>query len=443
MFKKLILILTIALIPASLLLADSNNSSSPWLRSGTATYYSNGVVGIGTTSAIANNTNSKLNIYAPTGNAFFTLKAGNTAGGSQNRFISDDAVATANVILLNSAAAGTIYSNQPYQFGLTNNGSGGIKLDSTSASGNLYFATNSTERMRINSVGNIGIGTSAPISVLDVTGQVRSSGAIRSNGMNTADNSYTIIQNQGAYTEIFDAVGNSIIKIPSSGNVGIGSTTPGAKLDVQGTIRATGYSGVPFVPQNIQVFTTSGTWTRPAGVNNVYVKAWGAGGSGGGGDSAVVTRRGGGGGGGGYAEGIIAVTGNVTVTVGTGGTGSSGSQGAGSNGGNTTFAGTTTLTANGGSAGGAWNGSPGTAGAGGSASNGSINLTGISGDGANTTNTAFGGHSYFSARNGGVINPTTTKKGSNTVIGSGSDGGDGATFYETGNGGDGMVIVYY
>jgi trimeric autotransporter adhesin len=42
----------------------------------------------------------------------------------------------------------------------------------------LLFGTNATERMRINSSGNVGIGTSSPDAQLHVVGQIRSSGSI-------------------------------------------------------------------------------------------------------------------------------------------------------------------------------------------------------------------------------------------------------------------------
>jgi hypothetical protein len=67
-------------------------------------------------------------------------------------------------------------------------------------------------------------------------------------------------------------------------------------------IRPTSYTvnGTSTVPPNIQVFTTSGTWTKPAGVTTVTGVIIGAGGGGGSGrrDAAGTVRCGGGGGGG-------------------------------------------------------------------------------------------------------------------------------------------------
>jgi len=76
----------------------------------------------------------------------------------------------------------------------------------------------------------------------------------------------------------------------------------------------------------IQVFTQSGTWTKPSTGNIVQVHLWGGGG--GGADSSSNGGRNGGGGGGGYAKYEIKmsdVTSTVVVTVGTGGASDTGS----------------------------------------------------------------------------------------------------------------------
>lgn len=85
-----------------------------------------------------------------------------------------------------------------------------------------------------------------------------------------------------------------------------------------------------------QVFTSSGTFTVPAGVTTVEFEILGAGG-GGGAVSAANYRAGGGGNGGSYCRGRATVTpgSNISVTVGAGGAGGSG--GAGATGGSSSF----------------------------------------------------------------------------------------------------------
>lgn len=74
-----------------------------------------------------------------------------------------------------------------------------------------------------------------------------------------------------------------------------------------------------------QIFSAQGesTFTVPAGITSISVKAWGAGGGGGAGGSAAA---GGTGGGGGYVSGTIAVTPGETLTVYVGGGGAAGTR---------------------------------------------------------------------------------------------------------------------
>ena len=107
----------------------------------------------------------------------------------------------------------------------------------------LIFGTNSTERMRIDSSGNVGIGTSSPSYKLDVFGSSAVS-MVRTNDttsptlglfVNSGSNGVGIISvdNGGHMTFDTGATGagqTERMRIDSSGNVGIGTSSPDTQL---------------------------------------------------------------------------------------------------------------------------------------------------------------------------------------------------------------------
>ncbi len=110
------------------------------------------------------------------------------------------------------------------------------------------FITNDTERMRITSGGNVGIGTQSPSSALDVRGVVTITDTnpyIRWNNTSGTRLAYIqhatdLVLNTDTGAMAFATNNNERMRIAFGGNVGIGTPSPAEKLDVSGSVRITG-----------------------------------------------------------------------------------------------------------------------------------------------------------------------------------------------------------
>ena len=168
---------------------------------------SGGNVGIGTTNPLGN-----LHIQDVSGDVSLYLQGG--AANTKN----------------------TIY----FREGATTNDRWAIQMDGVTES--LNFIEDGTDsRLYLANGGNVGIGTLSPDQKLEVNGNIllQNNNEIRfrdSSGTQRTALMYTTSND----LEIWNSGGNGDVLFRNYGNVGIGTTNPSYKLDVSGTLRATG-----------------------------------------------------------------------------------------------------------------------------------------------------------------------------------------------------------
>jgi len=129
----------------------------------------------------------------------------------------------------------------------------------------LDIRDDGTSRMRIDTAGNVGIGTTAPIAytnykTLTIDGSggavLRLDRAANDNQFEIAvSSSFTYLKNINSKDLWFGTNNTERMRITSGGNVGIGTTGPGAKLQVNGT-NGTTQSIIGYGTQNLYIGVT-------------------------------------------------------------------------------------------------------------------------------------------------------------------------------------------
>jgi hypothetical protein len=211
-------------------------------------------------------------------------------GGSADQSIQINGNGTAAYVGTSTAVAQISSNRNPTTGAIYDSGRAVsyINLEASDGNANIQFYTtatnnvNATERLRITSAGLVGVGTSSPQSVVDISSGVR--GVPETSGSTT---SVTTLRVRGASNGVLDigelssaTAGSYWVQVrdrtdlgfeynlslqPNGGNVGVGTTNPGAKLDVTGGTTQAG------------LFTITGN-NNPSGTG--IIASFGAGGGG-------------------------------------------------------------------------------------------------------------------------------------------------------------------
>jgi hypothetical protein len=172
-----------------------------------------GDVGIGTTSPAGS-----LEVYKASGSAIIQATSAATTGSDIARLVLKNG--TLEFQSFAYAALGAVVSG--------------------AASNHSYLLyTNNTERMKIDTSGNVGIGTTSPSARLE-TNVASGNNEFRMGIAGTTSaqfiastTDFTFVNNRNG-AQVFFNNGSERMRIDSSGNVGIGTSSPGTKLDVNG-----------------------------------------------------------------------------------------------------------------------------------------------------------------------------------------------------------------
>ena len=121
----------------------------------------------------------------------------------------------------------------------------GSRVLTNSGAGNVVFTAGSdSEKMRITSSGNVGVGNTAPSQKLTVAGTIMSTATSNPTLIlqDTTHSDITIKGDSGIFSVTNQAGHN--ITMPYNGNVGIGNTAPTTKLEVNGRTQTKGINSI-------------------------------------------------------------------------------------------------------------------------------------------------------------------------------------------------------
>ena len=178
-----------------------------WQASGASIYHTGGNVGIGVTGPTAN------------------LQVAATSGYPTPGISLIGSVGDMELSLQNTSSAG-------HNYALLSSGTG----SGVPSALRFYDATTGNDRLDILASGNVGIGTSSPSQLLEVNGAAQANGLFSGNGGIYVNSTNGYHQSSlGAFNVDAPNVVGGRLTVTTSGNVGIGTSTPTQASLVVGT----------------------------------------------------------------------------------------------------------------------------------------------------------------------------------------------------------------
>ena len=193
--------------------------------------------------------------HASKGNIFLAPNGGNVGIGTTNPGSAFEVSSSSRVVtkIVGSNAVDTVLD-------ITNTATNGrgwqLRANGTSALGDgnfvIYDAVSATARMAISSLGNVGIGTNTPEAPFNVIGSIQTgmqSGLFSTLSANSlafqrsaVSGAYSYIDQKGIGGAIMfrtsqaSSQDTQVMTLTASGNVGVGTNTPNARLQVSGAV---------------------------------------------------------------------------------------------------------------------------------------------------------------------------------------------------------------
>ncbi len=267
-----------------LLFAAPQRAVAQWTTGTNISNTNTGNVGVGT------GTTSPGKLLTVNGDAGITTLYGNSTSQNANDSLKLGPGSNGNFFIDNIGAGGLAQTIIGFNTTKTAGANGVFSIFNNSTDRNLLFmaqsaGTGSGSNQVVFPTGNVGIGTTSPGAKLDLSGSTflqyvtlsdaTSYGAISFRetggsskghiGMTGSGSGSTYIGGANAFQiwngqntpMVFGTNGTERARIDASGNVGIGTTTPGYKLDVAGRIRSSA-EGFMFPDGTVQLTASPG-----------------------------------------------------------------------------------------------------------------------------------------------------------------------------------------